>query len=110
LSPLVMPPTIANFDGVTNRNGVYPPDTDGDVGPNHYVQMINLSYQIFNKSGGSLLGPNNNNTLWSGFGGACQTQNAGDPIVLYDQLADRWLMSQFTRAAAPYYECIAVST
>ncbi len=50
------------------------------------------------------------NTIWSGFGGYCQTTNHGDPIVLYDQLADRWMMSQFAvPPSAPYYQCIAVS-
>ena len=43
-----------NFAGVTNLNGVAPPDTDGDVGPNHYMQMVNLSFQIFDKYGNSL--------------------------------------------------------
>src|SRR5437667_378354 len=44
-----------------------------------------------------------------GFGGPCQTQNAGDPVVLYDQLADRWLLSQFTSGSAPFYNCVAIS-
>ncbi len=52
-----MPALAGSFEGVTNVNAVYPPDTDGDVGPNHYVQMVNISFQIFNKSGTSLLGP-----------------------------------------------------
>ena len=43
-----------------------------------------------------------------GFGGACETTNDGDPVVLYDQFADRWLISQFT-ASSPYNECIAIS-
>ncbi len=106
---LVMPAPLTNFAGINNRNGVYPPDTTGDVGPNHFVQWVNLSYQIFNKSGASLLGPANGNTLWSGFGGPCQTQNAGDPLVLYDSINDRWVLSQFT-SASPYGECVAVST
>ena len=56
-----------------------------------------------------MYGPVNGNTLWSGFGGGCQTRNDGDPIVLYDPMADRWVISQFT-AASPYGECVAVST
>lgn len=103
------PSPLQNFDGINNRNGVYPPDTNGDVGPNHYVQMVNLSLQVFSKTGASLYGPVNANTIWSGFGGSCQTRNDGDPIVLYDSMADRWLVSQFT-AANPYGECIAIST
>jgi hypothetical protein len=70
--------------------------------------MSNLHFQIFNKSGTSLFGPAANNTLWSGFGGGCQNQNAGDPVVIYDQLADRWLLTQFT-SNAPYLECVALS-
>ena len=108
-APLAAPRPSVNFDGVGNIDGVYPPDTNGDVGPNHYVQWVNLHFQICNKSGVSLYGPAAGNTLWSGFGGACQSQNAGDPVVLYDSTADRWLMSQFT-SSAPYGECIAISS
>lgn len=107
--PNLMPSPITNFDGVNNINGVYPPDTNMDVGPNHIVQWVNLSFQIFNKSGVSLYGPAAGNTIWSGFGGSCQTRNDGDPIVLYDPIADRWLMSQFT-TSNPYGECVAIST
>ena len=106
---MLMPAPITNFAGVGNVDGVYPPDTNGDVGPNHYVQWVNLHFQIWNKNGVSLYGPAAGNTLWSGFGGPCASQNAGDPIVLYDQAADRWVLSQFT-SSAPYGECIAVST
>ncbi|MBK6764699.1 MAG: hypothetical protein IPG68_16170 [Micrococcales bacterium] len=79
------------------------------MGPNHYVQMVNLVFQIFNKSGTSLLGPSNSNVLWAGFGGDCQTQNSGDPIVQYDQFADRWLISQFAINGNSYRECVAIS-
>src|ERR1044071_7075042 len=103
-----IPPPLISFDGPSNGSGVAPPDPNGEVGPNHVVVMCNLSFQIFNKTGTSLFGPAANNTLWAGFGGPCQTQNSGDPVVLYDQLADRWLLSQFT-SAAPYFNCIAVS-
>ena len=91
---------IISFDGNSNLCGCAPPDPNGAVGPNHVVTMSNLHFQIFNKTGTSLFGPAANNTLWAGFGGGCQTQNAGDPVVLYDQLADRWLLSQFTSSAA----------
>ncbi len=94
---------------LTNIDGVYPPDPNGDVGPNHFVQMVNLHFQIFNKNGVSLYGPAANNTLWTGFGAPCETSNDGDPVVLYDPIADRWIMSQFT-ATSPYGECVAVST
>ena len=100
---------LVSFNGQTNTSSVVPPDPNGAVGPNHVVTMCNLSFQIFDKTGASLFGPAANNTLWAGFGGACQTSNSGDPVVLYDRAADRWLLSQFT-AAPPYLECIAIST
>ena len=107
---VTMPSTIRNFEGVSNVNGVLPPDTNGDVGPNHYIQMVNLSFAIWDKSGNLLYGPANNNTLWSGFGGLCETGNYGDPIVLYDHLADRWIMSQFAlNFYTDFHQCIAVS-
>lgn len=109
----LMPSTTVNFDGVTNRNGVLPPDTNGDVGPNHYVQWVNLSLAIYDKTGRLLYGPTNGNTIFSGFGGPCQTSNDGDPIVLYDERADRWVLTQFALPnypSGPFYQCIAVST
>ena len=107
--PALIPTPIVSFDGPSNTSSVSPPDPVGDVGPNHYVAMSNLSFQIFNKSGTSVFGPALNNTLWAGFGGDCQTNNSGDPIVLYDQIADRWMLSQFTSAGPTYYNCVAVS-
>ena len=106
------PTTGPNFEGVSNVNSVLPPDTDGDIGPNHYVQMVNLSFAIWNRNGTLLYGPVNNSTLWQGFGGPCAANNDGDPIVLYDHLADRWMMSQFALPnypLGPFYQCIAVS-
>jgi len=105
-----IPPTGVSFDGMTNTTGATPPDTVGDVGPNHYVQMVNSRFQIFSKTGTPLFGPANINTLFAGFGGPCQTQNSGDPIVLYDQLADRWLLTQFTATGPEYFNCVALST
>jgi hypothetical protein len=88
-----------------------PPDTEGSVGDTQYVQWINFSFAVFNKSNGTLLyGPVSGNTLWQGFGGACQTDNNGDPIAQYDKNAHRWVMGQFALTGAPpYYECVAVS-
>lgn len=107
--PLDIPAPIQNFPvGTGSAN---PPDPNGDVGPNHYVRMANASFQIFNKTGTSLFGPANINTLFSGFGGACQTENAGDPVVLYDQIADRWLLTQFSDSVGPgFFLCVALST
>jgi len=104
-----IPPTIANFGGM-GGNGSTPPDTNGDIGPNHYIQSVNARFQIFSRAGVSVFGPANVNTLFAGFGGPCQTENAGDPVVLYDQLADRWLISQFTDSTAPFFNCVAIST
>ena len=76
--------------------------------------MVNEGYQVFDKTtGNSVLGPNSISSLWSGFGGACETGGLGDPVVLYDQLADRWVISQFASATGgtPITdECVAVST
>ncbi len=100
-----------SFEGIHNVNGVYPPDTDGDVGPNHYFQMINLSFAIWDKNGNKLYGPVDNSTLWSGFVGPWTGTNDGDPIVLYDEDADRWIASQFAieLSNGKSYELIAIS-
>jgi len=108
IGPLVMPTPIQNFEGMYNQYGPIPPDTNGDVGRNHYVQIVNSGFQIWNKTGTSLYGPANNNTLFAGFGGPCEVRNDGDPVALYDALADRWVLTWFT-SGAPYMECIAVS-
>jgi N-acetylneuraminic acid mutarotase len=106
-----MPGTFENFEGTDNLCGCLPPDTNGDVGPDHYVQTVNNQIQVFDKHGNSVLGPEPINTLWGGFGGACEVQNNGDPIALYDQLADRWLISQFALFAAGghNHQCVAIS-
>lgn len=113
-SPLAPTPGL-NFDGVGVGLGSYvdccaPPDTNGDIGPNHYVETVNLDLAIFAKTTGALLyGPVPINTLWSGFGGSCETHNDGDPVVLYDAKADRWVISQFAVNVVPALECVAVS-
>lgn len=104
-----MPSPSVNFDALNNISGVSPPDPVGDIGPNHYVAMSNLSSAIYSRTGTLLLGPFANNALWAGYGGDCQTDNSGDPIVVYDQLADRWLLSQFTASGPTYFVCLAVS-
>ena len=102
---------LQSFDGVGNVNSCYPPDTDGDVGPNHYFQMINLSFAIWDKSGNKLYGPVDNSTLWEGFIGPWTGHNDGDPIVLYDEMADRWMASQFAlnTSNGKFYQLVAVS-
>lgn len=103
------PITFPGIGNPTACGGCAPPDTNGDIGPNHYIQMVNTKFQIFSRAGTSLFGPFAINTLFAGFGGPCQNENAGDPIVVYDQLANRWLLSQFSDGTAPFFNCIAIS-
>jgi len=110
-----MPAPSVSFEGMASAgSGITPPDIIGAAGPNHYVQMTNVGFAIYNKSGTLLFGPAATSTLFAGFGGLCETTNQGDPVVLYDRLADRWLLSQFAFAgngnAPPFFECIAIST
>lgn len=102
---------ILSYDGIGNVNGVYPPDTDGDVGPDHFFQMINLSFAIWDKEGNKLFGPVDNSTLWEGFIGPWTGSNDGDPIILYDEAADRWVATQFAieQPNGKSYELVAVS-
>src|SRR5215469_3372843 len=110
------PPTTMSFEGLGNGFSGFsitsaPPDTEGTVGATQYVQWVNTSFAVFNKSTGALIaGPTAGNTMWSGFGGGCQSNNDGDPIVLYDKAANRWIFSQFSVSTTPYLQCIAVST
>ena len=94
VTPLI-PSPIVSFDSTSNisTTGPNPPDPVGDIGPSHYVSMNNSRFAVHDRTGTSVFGPVNINTLWAGFGGDCQTENSGDPIVLYDQLADRWMLS-----------------
>ena len=113
-----MPAMQANFDGINNIAGVAPPDTEGDMGfdpatgTKYYFQWVNLHIQVWDVDDPaapvSVLGPIAGNAIWNGFGGACASNNDGDPIVLYDELAHRWFISQFS-VSDPYYNCIAVS-
>jgi len=117
MAPGVTPPQFTNpspnFD--TGQPGDGPPDDNGAVGPNHYIAIVNFSFQIFNKSGTSLAGPTNPATFWSGApaGDPCKSQR-GDPYVLYDHLADRWIITYFANnplkpGDSLEYQCIAVS-
>jgi len=73
----------------------------GDVGPNHYVQMVNLTWRVFDKSGNPLTPARKLSSIWALLGGPCSTVDDGDSIVAYDSLADRWLLSQFCTIATP---------
>lgn len=100
------------WDGVA-ASGFAPPDPTGDVGPNHYMLATNVRFQIWNKTGTSLLGPLNLGTIWSGFPGPWSSSlNDGDPIVLYDEAANRWFIAQFSLPNfpnGPFYIIMAVS-
>src|SRR5205085_7947231 len=88
-----------------------PPDTNGAVGTTQYVQMVNSSYAVFSKSTGALVaGPFASNSLWAGFGGGCQTNDDGDGVVMFDRIANRWIIAQFSVSTTPYLQCVAVST
>ncbi len=120
-----IPPTGQNFEGndigESSSDGVFvgaPPDTNGDVGPNHYVQTVNTVFSIYSKTGERLVGPTPINNIWKSAPNAaefnCTVQSRGDPVVQYDPLADRWLISQFNfpgevAIAPPFDECVAIS-
>jgi hypothetical protein len=121
IPPLLVPGLLNRFEGIGDffantdaskfHIGGFPPDTDGDVGPNHYVQIVNSSFAVFDKTGRLLYGTVPTNTVWSGFGGACEARRDGDGVVLYDALADRWFISEFAvQSAGPWFQCVAVST
>ncbi len=116
-----LPSPVMNFEGINNVNGVLPPDAQGDIGydpatgKKYYIQWVNLSYAIWDVTVTPtlVLSPTNGKTLWAGFSGPCEASNDGDPITLFDTLAQRWLMSQFALPNypnGPFYQCIAVST
>lgn len=117
-----MPAPTQSFEGLqfSGSCGVgvqcgagWPPDTVGDVGPNHYIQAVNTSVGIYNKLG-TQLAAFTFDALWAGSGTACENNNNGDPTVIYDPLANRFIVADFAWAGpalenGPYYECIAVS-
>jgi len=115
--PANMPSPILNFDGIPYPGVVCfcaPPDTNGEVGLTQYVQIVNEGFQVFNKNtGASVFGPVAIASLWQGFGGLCEFNGFGDPVVVYDQLAQRWVITQFAGnyPSTPITDqCIAVST
>lgn len=92
---------IANFDG--QICSYVPPDPTGAIGPNHFVQCINVSYTVYNRTGTLLAGPVDMATLFPG------SSDDGDPIVMYDKFADRWFISEFQVSTTPYQLLVAVS-
>jgi hypothetical protein len=108
-----IPGPLLTFEGQGDTCGCQPSDSEGDVGPNHYVEAINESIRIFDKSGNTLSGPTGFNSFFSGLTGTpCTNANDGDPYVIYDQTADRWMISDFAFPAFPgssFWQCIGVS-
>ena len=100
---------LQNFEGIGNLSGVYPPDTQGDVGPDKYIQVVNMNFCIYSKTGTILLGPAAISTIFAGIPPPWNGTNNGDPIVLYDQAANRWMISEFSLPSGNYAELVAVS-
>ena len=122
LETMAIPEPMVNFEGLSNEANrtlfgfrVNPPDPVGDVGPNHYVEMVNLAFAVYDKQGNMLMGPAPIGALWEGFAIEDCTDPSGDPIVVYDQLEDRWILSQFTTRFSDvpendvFYNCVAIS-
>lgn len=98
---------LLNFAGQDSPYSVS--DCNGAAGPNHYMQGINTTFAIWDKSGNQVVSATDFNTLFEGVAGA--SVNDGDPIVIYDDQADRWLAAEFSGAYSnPDYMLIAIST
>src|SRR6266436_2069328 len=110
-----MPGPLFTFEGIGDTCACQPPDNDGDVGPNNYIEAINETFKIYDKNGNTLSGPTTYNSFFAPLTGTpCgSNQNDGDPFVLYDAVADRWVISDFAfpgfPSSGPFYECIGVS-
>jgi hypothetical protein len=119
ISGTLAPPPSQGFEGLdfANWGAGHPPDTNGDVGPLYYIQTINTSVGIYNKSDGSQVTAFTFNALMSqgNFGNLCDTANFGDPVVLYDTFEDRWIITDFAFnlsggvVVTPEFQCFAVS-
>jgi hypothetical protein len=116
VAPAIAAPSV-NFEGIPATANIpilggipIPPDPVGDVGPSQYVEMVNTAWAVYSKTGSLLLGPLSLASIWAGFEVPDCEDNSGDPIVVHDQLADRWILTQFTTLGPTYYNCIAVST
>ncbi|HSS17156.1 MAG TPA: hypothetical protein VLQ29_09270 [Candidatus Dormibacteraeota bacterium] len=117
-----IPAPLLTFEGMSNQDNfnifgfrINPGDPNGEVGPNNFVEMINLVFAVYDKAGNLLAGPIDTGSLWAGFSIPDCTDPSGDPVVLYDQFMDRWLLSQFTTSGLsdptkPFWNCVAIST
>ena len=100
---------IQNFEGISNISNVYPPDTQGDISTNEFVQVVNCNFAIYSKTGLTLFGPASLSTIWQGIPAPWNGTNNGDPVVLFDQAANRWIISQFSLPMGNYAELVAIS-
>ena len=116
--PLADPPNpttlLQNFDGLTTADvgaSNFAADSSGAIGPNHYFDVANFSFAIYNRTGTRLLGPFSTATFWNGFAAAPCGGGWSDVVVLYDRTADRWFVSRFAQAPGngPWYQCFAIS-
>jgi hypothetical protein len=104
-----------SFDAIGDAQHQPAPDANGDVGPYQYVQWVMNDFAVFNKGTGAVVyGPAPGATLFRGFGGPCEMSNKGDPVVLYDQLANRWVLMDLAATAVGIgspgaTQCMAVS-
>jgi hypothetical protein len=110
---LAFTPPNLNFEGQSFA-GNRPPDTVGDIGGEYYIQMVNhpsgSQFSIYDKVNGAQVTPGFPkilSTLWTA-GGACAS-GWGDPIVLFDQLAHRWLMSEIADVDTGNHLCVYIS-
>lgn len=91
-------PPVVNIEGMSesvSTAGV--PDVNGEIGRDYYVQMVNVTYfRVFDKMGNAVSLPIPANTIWNQVG----LTSFGDPILLYDQQVDRWLLTEFASVGA----------
>jgi hypothetical protein len=116
-SPNAMPSPLFTFEGPRNEDNfdifgirVNPPDPNGDVGQQHYVASVNLTFAIYTKKGTLLYGPADIGSLWQDFSVPDCANHAGDEVVVYDEISNRWIITQFTTVGPEYWNCVAVST
>ncbi len=113
---LAAPAPIVNVVGLDfNTWGAgHPPDTNGVIGPNHFVQTVNTSVGIFSKSNGALVSAFTYDDFFASSGTTeCDANNGGDPTTVYDVPSGKWIIADFAWVnfnTGPYYECIAVSS
>ncbi|HTZ97555.1 MAG TPA: hypothetical protein VMB18_14230 [Terriglobales bacterium] len=111
--PDVSTTNLLSFDAMTASvsGGAIPPDTNGSVGSTQFVEIVNVAFEVFDKATGNVvLGATPITAIWSGFGGPCESSPGGDPVVLWDKAAQRWLVTELAFSFTDDFQCVAVST